>query len=132
MSQNRAAVQPRFGPDQYKAWEAVLAGRCDARVQVRLREGTITLAAIADAQGRYIKLYHEAIEPLRPEMGFGLDHGAVDVTADGRRYDVRTVGRHNELPAAASRIEIGTRTVTVRSSSFPLIFAITPPSWIPV
>ena len=40
--------------------------------------------------------------PTQPErLGDRLDHGVVDVPADGRRGDVRAVGRDDELAAAA-------------------------------
>jgi hypothetical protein len=65
------AVVPLLGPDQFRAWEAIVAGRCDLRVVVRLREGTICIDAVDDAQGRYTEIYREHVAPLRPESRFG-------------------------------------------------------------
>jgi hypothetical protein len=69
------AVLPRLGPEEYKAWEEMLEGRCDAGLQVRLRVGTITLVAINEAaqdeKGRYTELYREDVGPLRMVSGFG-------------------------------------------------------------
>jgi hypothetical protein len=66
------AVLPRLGPDQYRAWEEILAGRCDVRVVVRLREGTICIDAVDDAKGRYTEIYREHVAPLRPDSGFAV------------------------------------------------------------
>jgi hypothetical protein len=73
------AVLPRLGADQLKACEEALGGRCDLRVVVRLRKGTVCLDAIVDAivdavgdaRDRYIELYREDVAPLRPDDGFG-------------------------------------------------------------
>jgi hypothetical protein len=66
------ATLPSLGPDQMRAWEAMLAGRCDVRVVVRLREGTIVIDAVDDAQGRYTEIYREHVHPLRPDSGFAM------------------------------------------------------------
>ena len=59
-------VLPRLGPDQHKAWEAMLEGKCDVGLQVRLREGSIVLVAIsAEDPGHNIELYRQEVGPLR-------------------------------------------------------------------
>jgi hypothetical protein len=68
------AVLPHLGPDQYKAWESMLAGQCDARVVVRLRQGTVCLDAVDDRA--YMELYRTHVAPLRPADGFGHDDGS--------------------------------------------------------
>jgi hypothetical protein len=67
-----ARVVPALGQDKFRAWEAMLAGTCDIRVVVRLREGTICIDAVDDAQGRYTEIYREHVAPLRPDSGFAM------------------------------------------------------------
>jgi hypothetical protein len=59
------AVLPRFTPDARKVWDNMLAGHCDVRVSVRLREGSLTIDAVDDVGGRYLELYREYVASLR-------------------------------------------------------------------
>jgi hypothetical protein len=61
-----SAVLPRLNQEQRQIFDAMLDGRCDVAVEVRLREGTLTLRAIDQAQGRFSLLYREDVAPLRP------------------------------------------------------------------
>ena len=60
------AVLPRLDPYQREVFDAMLEGRCDVAVEARLRQGTITLRAVDEAQGRYTDLHCEDVAPLRP------------------------------------------------------------------
>jgi hypothetical protein len=64
------AVLPRLGRDQYEQWAAMLEGRCDVAVEVRLRKGRISLVAIDDTEATTAELYGEDVGPLRPDTGF--------------------------------------------------------------
>ena len=59
------AVLPRLDLYQREVFDAMLEGRCDVAVEARLRQGTITLRAVDEAQGRYADLYCEDVAPLR-------------------------------------------------------------------
>ena len=62
------AVLPRLDPYQREVFDAMLEGRRDVAVEARLRQGTITLRAVDEAQGRYTDLYCEDVAPLRPTL----------------------------------------------------------------
>ena len=66
------AVLPSFTPEARKLWDAMMAGQCDVRIVVRLREGTVCIDAVDDAQGRYTELYREHVAPLRADSGFAV------------------------------------------------------------
>jgi len=61
-----SAVLPRLNQQQREIFDAMLDGRCDVAVEVRLRKGTIVLKAIDEAQGRFSELHREDVAPLRP------------------------------------------------------------------
>jgi hypothetical protein len=59
------AVLPKFSPDARKVWDNMLAGHCDIRICIRLREGSLCVDAVDDVGGRYLELYREYVAPLR-------------------------------------------------------------------
>jgi hypothetical protein len=59
-------VLPRLNQEQFDIFQAMLDGRCDVAVEVRLREGTVSLKAIDEVQGRFSVLFIEHVAPLRP------------------------------------------------------------------
>jgi hypothetical protein len=70
-------VMPTLGPDGRAVWDAMLGGRwdamlggrCDVGLQIRLRQGTISLVAISGT-GRHHELHRQHVAPLRPHTGF--------------------------------------------------------------
>jgi hypothetical protein len=59
-------VLPRLSQEQRQLFDAMLDGRCDVAIEVRLRKGTVTMRAIDEAQGRFNELYRVDVAPLRP------------------------------------------------------------------
>jgi hypothetical protein len=59
------AVLPKLTPDARRVWENMVEGRCDIRVCVRLREGSLTVDAVDDIGGRYLEIFREYVAPLR-------------------------------------------------------------------
>jgi hypothetical protein len=56
-------VLPRLTPEQHETWEAMLEGRGDVAVQVRLRQGTVSLLILDELQGSSAELYSEKAGP---------------------------------------------------------------------
>ena len=58
--------------DKAKALDACLnAEEADLRVTLRLRAGVITFEGTNEAAGKYVELYRQHVEPLRPQTGCG-------------------------------------------------------------
>src|SRR3974377_1775936 len=64
-------------PEKAKALDACLnAEEADLRVTLRLRAGVITFEGTNEAAGKYVELYRQHVEPLRPQTGCGGAPGA--------------------------------------------------------
>jgi hypothetical protein len=59
-------VLPRLNQEQRQLFDAMLEGRLDVAVEVRLRAGTVCLRAIDETQGRFVLLHRDDVAPLRP------------------------------------------------------------------
>lgn len=58
-------ILPNLDRKQYAVVDAMLAGKCDLRVVVRLREGSVVLEGVDDVKQKRLELYREHVPPFR-------------------------------------------------------------------